>query len=162
MAKKVETARIIDISSTRTNKVSGGTSTSSVSMHIPGMGVRPFYFSNVFDEESSQIEVFELGAMASISAAMNGFNSCILCYGQTGKQNIRIEIIFTPVKLIFYFISKVLEKLTHFLVLNQHHSSTKKKNCYLSIEIAFRPPQESFFVVVLNYSMHAINWVVVA
>lgn len=74
-SKQVETSRIIDISK----------SNSTVSMHIPGLGVRPFHYSILFDGKSTQGDVFNYNYFESIVSVLNGFNSCVLCYGQTGS-----------------------------------------------------------------------------
>ena len=80
----------------------------AVSMHVPGLGVRPFLFNRlglqlfssctayhtyihacmhrVFDGSSSQESVFEKTVTDTVSAVMTGFNACILCYGQTGQS----------------------------------------------------------------------------
>jgi kinesin family protein 5 len=55
-----------------------------VVMFQPGAGIRPFVFARVFDQEASQEDVYENTARSSVCAALNGFNSCLLCYGQTG------------------------------------------------------------------------------
>lgn len=68
-------ARVIDLN------ISAG----CASMHVPGVGVKQFHFSNLYDGISSQSAVYSTSANDSIVAALNGFNSCILCYGQTGK-----------------------------------------------------------------------------
>lgn len=73
--KNGDTARVIDV-----NEDKG-----CVSMHVPGMGVRPFHFSNLYDGHASQQTVFDTSASDSITAALNGFNACVLCYGQTGS-----------------------------------------------------------------------------
>eukprot|EP01038_Epipyxis_sp_PR26KG_P006489 gene6489-8922_t len=72
--RKVESAHIVDINSRN----------SSVIMHVPGAGVRPFYFSHVFDENANQVKVYEDCAADAVANVLNGFNSCVMCYGQTG------------------------------------------------------------------------------
>lgn len=57
----------------------------SVSMFVPGAGVRPFHFANVFDGAARQREVYDGLAREAVLTALNGFNSCLLCYGQTGS-----------------------------------------------------------------------------
>eukprot|EP00930_Biecheleria_cincta_P060090 TRINITY_DN4577_c0_g1_i1.p1 TRINITY_DN4577_c0_g1~~TRINITY_DN4577_c0_g1_i1.p1 ORF type:complete len:1292 (-),score=258.80 TRINITY_DN4577_c0_g1_i1:678-4553(-) len=57
----------------------------SVVMFQPGAGVRPFVFARVFDDSSSQVDIYEQACRGSICAALNGFNACMLCYGQTGS-----------------------------------------------------------------------------
>jgi len=57
----------------------------SVAMLQPGVGVRPFIFSRVFDDKASQADVYGSAARGAVTAALNGFNACVLCYGQTGS-----------------------------------------------------------------------------
>ena len=57
----------------------------SVSMFVPGAGVRPFHFASVFDGAARQREVYDGLAREAVLTALNGFNSCLLCYGQTGS-----------------------------------------------------------------------------
>ena len=52
-------------------------------MHVPGMGVRPFFFSSLYDGQASQQIVFDNSACDAVLAALNGFNACVLLYGQT-------------------------------------------------------------------------------
>lgn len=54
-------------------------------MFQPGAGVRPFVFARVFDDSSTQVDVYEQSCRGSICAALNGFNACMICYGQTGS-----------------------------------------------------------------------------
>lgn len=77
-SSKGNTARVIDV-----NEKAG-----CVSMHIPGSGVRPFNFNNLYDGLTTQKKVYENSANDSVIAALNGYNSCILCYGQTGKRRL--------------------------------------------------------------------------
>ncbi len=70
-----------------------------VNMHMQGVGVKPFRFSNVHvgDGErerltgavdkgkGSQRDVYVGSVRDSVTAALNGFNAAILCYGQTGS-----------------------------------------------------------------------------
>ena len=65
-------AKVLDISS----------SNSCISMNVPGSGVRPFYFARVFEEKCKQQEVYERAARDLVGSCLNGFNSCLLCYGQ--------------------------------------------------------------------------------
>ena len=74
---KNATARVIDL-----NEKVG-----CASLHVPGTGVKQFHFSNLYDGESSQSSVYSNSACDSVVAALNGYNSCILCYGQTGKYS---------------------------------------------------------------------------
>lgn len=75
-SSKGTTARVIDI-----NAQAG-----CLTMHIAGMGVRPFHFSNLYDGNASQSSVYYSSSSDSVAAALNGYNSCVLCYGQTGKN----------------------------------------------------------------------------
>ena len=52
-------------------------------MHVPGMGVRPFFFSSLYDGPATQQTVFDNSACDAVSSALNGFNACVLLYGQT-------------------------------------------------------------------------------
>jgi hypothetical protein len=76
-SKKVgeNSARILDFSKTK----------SSVTMSIPGSGVRPFYFTEVHDGDSTQQGVYSGSVRSIVSSCLNGFNVCMLCYGQTGS-----------------------------------------------------------------------------
>lgn len=56
-----------------------------IAMYQPGVGVRPFVFTRVFDEGCAQEDVYEQACRGSVCAALNGFNACMLCYGQTGS-----------------------------------------------------------------------------
>eukprot|EP00933_Yihiella_yeosuensis_P071061 TRINITY_DN79256_c0_g1_i1.p1 TRINITY_DN79256_c0_g1~~TRINITY_DN79256_c0_g1_i1.p1 ORF type:complete len:581 (+),score=128.20 TRINITY_DN79256_c0_g1_i1:3-1745(+) len=56
----------------------------SVAMYQPGVGVRPYVFARVFDDNCRQEDVYDQACRGSVCAALNGFNSCMLCYGQTG------------------------------------------------------------------------------
>jgi Kinesin motor domain len=79
---KHTTARVIDI-----NAKAG-----CLTMHIAGMGVRPFHFSNLYDGDASQSSVYYSSSSDSVAAALNGYNSCVLCYGQTGKAALFITM----------------------------------------------------------------------
>lgn len=57
---------------------------SYVGMHVNGVGVKPFYFSNVHGGAASQQEVYVKSVEASVTACVNGFSATVLCYGQTG------------------------------------------------------------------------------
>mmetsp|Transcript_33059 Transcript_33059/g.104597 ORF Transcript_33059/g.104597 Transcript_33059/m.104597 type:complete len:772 (-) Transcript_33059:70-2385(-) len=56
-----------------------------VTMFMGGRGVRPFFFSRVFDDASEQTQVYGQTARDAVVSALNGFNACIMCYGQTGS-----------------------------------------------------------------------------
>jgi len=58
---------------------------SRVVMYVPGMGVRPFPFSRVFSGSTTQATCYDQCARQAICAALNGWNACILAYGQTGR-----------------------------------------------------------------------------
>jgi hypothetical protein len=70
-----ENARVLDVDS----------STATVSMNVPGCGVRPFLHSSAFGGSSNQSQVYTGAVRDVVGAAMNGYNACILCYGQTGS-----------------------------------------------------------------------------
>eukprot|EP01036_Dinobryon_divergens_P032793 gene32793-42451_t len=74
-SQRKDSVRIVDVNEDK----------AAVSMHVPGLGVRPFLFNRVFDGSSSQESVFEKTLTDTVSAVMTGFNACILCYGQTGS-----------------------------------------------------------------------------
>ena len=86
-------ARVIDL-----NAAAGCSS-----MHVPGVGVKQFHFSNLFDGTSTQSVVYSSCASDSIVAALNGFNSCILCYGQTGKDKDCIDFLLVIANLQLYY-----------------------------------------------------------
>lgn len=44
-----------------------------------------FDFKRVFDEKSSQSEIFQRTALPIYEAIMQGYNGCIITYGQTGS-----------------------------------------------------------------------------
>ena len=75
LSKVKEGARVLDVNEDK----------SAVSMHVPGIGVRSFDFTNVFDGHTSQSNLYEKGVRQSITHLLNGFNACALCYGQTGS-----------------------------------------------------------------------------
>ena len=58
---------------------------SRVVLFVPGLGIRPFHFSGVYNPQCEQRDVYESTARDSVLAALNGFNACLLCYGQTGS-----------------------------------------------------------------------------
>ena len=74
--KKKDVVRIVDVNEEK----------AAVSLHVPGLGVRPFLFNSVFDGSSSQDKVYQNTLLDTVSAVLNGYNACILCYGQTGKR----------------------------------------------------------------------------
>jgi len=43
-----------------------------------------FTFDNVFQEKSSQEEVFRSASITILDGALEGYNGCIFAYGQTG------------------------------------------------------------------------------
>ena len=71
-ARKNETARVVDISKPK----------STISLNVPGAGIKSFQFMNVFDENASQSNVYNQSIQEMVVAMLNGFNSCVLCYGQ--------------------------------------------------------------------------------
>lgn len=44
-----------------------------------------FDFKRVFDEKSSQSEIFQRTALPIYDSVMHGYNGCIITYGQTGS-----------------------------------------------------------------------------
>ena len=54
-------------------------------MYVPGQGFRPFHFGAVFGEDSGQEAVWRHSAHDAVIGALNGFNACLICYGQTGS-----------------------------------------------------------------------------
>ena len=54
-------------------------------LYVPGIGLRPFHFANVFSDTNDQQYIYHRVAEYSVVATLNGFNSCLLCYGQTGS-----------------------------------------------------------------------------
>lgn len=79
--RSCENPRVLDINKDK----------ASVIMNVPGAGLRPFQFLSVHDETSSQIEVYERCTQEMVVAMLNGFNSCVLCYGQTGWCSLLIS-----------------------------------------------------------------------
>jgi hypothetical protein len=73
--QKAEMPRIVDIEEQK----------HYVSMHVPGSGVRPFHFTQVFGQSKNQIEVYDATMKESVNAVLNGSNACVMCYGQTGE-----------------------------------------------------------------------------
>ena len=69
-------------------------SSSRIVMYVPGIGVRPFTFSRVFDSTASQEAVYTHTAREAVLFLLNGFNTCVLCYGQTGSG--KTHTIFGP------------------------------------------------------------------
>jgi len=58
---------------------------SRVVTFVPGVGVRPFNFANVFDKDVVQENLYKTFAQNAVLCALNGFNACVLAYGQTGS-----------------------------------------------------------------------------
>ena len=79
ISRKVERAGIVEVNDR----------TSCVTMHVPGAGVRPFHYAAVHTGEATQQQVYRRSAQDAVAAALNGFNACIMCYGQTGKSVLR-------------------------------------------------------------------------
>jgi hypothetical protein len=76
-SKHGECARIVEVNA----------ASAFVSVHVPGSGVQPFHFHAVHENNSGQAEVYDISVQEAIGAALNGCNSCVLCYGQTGKHH---------------------------------------------------------------------------
>ena len=71
-SRKKDVAKVISVSPLQ----------STVTMNVPGRGVYPFYFSAVFEQQARQRTIFESAAADAVTAALNGENACLLCYGQ--------------------------------------------------------------------------------
>ena len=67
---------------------------SKVVMFIPGVGVRPFLFSSVCDEQVTQRDVYLRVAQDAVVSSLNGMNACVLAYGQTGSG--KTHTVFGP------------------------------------------------------------------
>ena len=52
---------------------------------IPGEKRTNFKFNHIFDENSSQKEVYDMAARPILESVMNGFNGTIIAYGQTSS-----------------------------------------------------------------------------
>eukprot|EP01035_Chromulina_nebulosa_P023896 gene23896-31010_t len=91
--KSNESTRVIDISP----------SNASVTMNVPGLGVRPFQFMSVHNENANQIEVYNSCARDMVVATINGYNACVLCYGQTGSG--KTHTFFGPDNFLNYNIN---------------------------------------------------------
>lgn len=72
---KSDSAHIVDVNG----------SNACVTMHVPGTGVRPFYFNKVFPDKDRQLSIYDQYARDIVVSALNGQNGCVLCYGQTGS-----------------------------------------------------------------------------
>jgi hypothetical protein len=72
---KAESARLVDICKAR----------ATVTMNVPGTGIRPFYFNAVFPQQDDQPQLYQQCAQKIVTSALNGSNGCIICYGQTGS-----------------------------------------------------------------------------
>mmetsp|Transcript_15407 Transcript_15407/g.23228 ORF Transcript_15407/g.23228 Transcript_15407/m.23228 type:complete len:745 (+) Transcript_15407:73-2307(+) len=72
---KAESARIISVSREK----------ATVTMSVPGSGIRPFHFNKVFPDRDGQARVYDKSARDIVVSALNGMNGCLLCYGQTGS-----------------------------------------------------------------------------
>jgi len=62
-----------------------GEGAGNVSLHSADRSKHTFRFDKVFDESSSQADVYGDAGRPIIEAALEGFNSCLLAYGQTGS-----------------------------------------------------------------------------
>jgi uncharacterized protein YchJ len=90
-SKKAERAGIVEID----------TAGSTVCMHVPGVGVRPYHYAAVHAGTATQLEVYERSAQDAVCAVLNGHNSCVMCYGQTGTflgSRTKIQVV-----LLIYF-----------------------------------------------------------
>eukprot|EP00605_Chrysophyceae_sp_TOSAG23-4_P002725 GSChrysophyteH1.ASY1.ANO1.3004.1 assembled CDS len=95
-----EKPRLIDVSEKKCE----------VNMHVGGVGVRTFNYSNVFDGSTTQTHLYDSMLRSSISHLMNGFNSCILCYGQTGSG--KTHTFFGPENTLD-FDTSLLQNVSH-------------------------------------------------
>jgi len=69
-----ESSKVVEVSNRK----------AQVTMCSPGVGIRHFNYSKVFEASGSQDEVYGHGARDLVTSVVNGFNACFLCYGQTG------------------------------------------------------------------------------
>ena len=83
-----ETAKVVDINSTNR----------SISMAVPGAGIRPFHFSNVYSGNAKQSECYSNSVQNLVTAVLNGNNTAFVCYGQTGSG--KTYAMFGPEKSI--------------------------------------------------------------
>ena len=51
---------------------------SRVTMFVPGVGVRPFLFGTVLDDQTEQTHAYHAVAQESVCSALNGLNACVL------------------------------------------------------------------------------------
>eukprot|EP01042_Synura_sphagnicola_P003349 gene3349-4148_t len=70
-----ESSKVVEVSNRK----------AQVTMCSPGVGIRHFNYSKVFEASGSQDEVYGHGARDLVTSVVNGFNACFLCYGQTGS-----------------------------------------------------------------------------
>lgn len=70
-----ETAKVVDINSINR----------SISMAVPGAGIRPFHFSNVYSGNAKQAECYSTSVHDLVTGMLNGQNTAFICYGQTGS-----------------------------------------------------------------------------
>ena len=55
-----------------------------VNMYANGVGIKAFHFAHVFGADTSQTKVYNNSLKDSVVACLNGYNTALLCYGQTG------------------------------------------------------------------------------
>ena len=69
-------------------------------------GDKMFSFNKIYGENSSQKDVFDHSCQSLINNCLNGFNSCLFTYGQTGTGNIffKITFFFTILDFSLFFI----------------------------------------------------------
>lgn len=85
-----------------------------------------FTFDNVFDPESTQEEVYKLTALPAVNSILEGYNSTILAYGQTGTGKTYTMEGFTydylnPSRGI---IPRTIEDIFHFIEGNANSNTT--------------------------------------
>ena len=88
-----------------------------------------FTFDSIFDMDSSQIDVYNITAKQAVNSVLEGYNSTIFCYGQTGTgktytmegftynaQNEQRGIIQRTIEDIFNFIEVTSKNNTKFII----------------------------------------------
>lgn len=100
---KAEGARLVDVCKAR----------ATVTMNVPGSGIRPFYFNAVFPHQEDQTQLYNNSAQGIVASALNGSNGCIICYGQTGSGETCVYAIYIYAIYIYaiYFMNMSLTLL---------------------------------------------------
>jgi kinesin family protein 3/17 len=55
-----------------------------VMVEAPNKPTQTFTFDQVYDQETSQLEIFRISAQPIVESVLNGYNGTIFAYGQTG------------------------------------------------------------------------------